>query len=574
MIDFIKSLVTVADPKESIDAVVRRMAKQSQDVLYSGIVVVLDKKGVLLGVVTDGDIRRSYARNISFFSEIAQIMVKDPITISERTVEALIPSEVVRKVQLDERLHAEWVRYVLVIDDNNRLTNVIDYIDVLQNSTGLVNRVAVIGMGYVGLTLAVSLANRGHQVTGIDIQRSLIDALNKGNPHILEPGLLDILKANLERKSIEFCSVFESVNHQVYIVAVGTPLDAASKPNLLYLIEALSEISKVLKKGNQVILRSTVPVGVTRDIVIPYLEEKTGLIAGEDFYVSFSPERTIEGMAMHELKTLPQIVSGYSLKCTQMSAEFWSTLTPTVVRVDSLEAAEMVKLANNTFRDISFSFANELALLADNYNVNAFKLINAANEGYPRNKIPTPSPGVGGYCLTKDPILFSCTADGLRPDAVLGIASRTINKRAAMYPAKLIEKYVTKKGILISECNVLILGVAFKGVPETADIRGSVAFDIKDSLSNSVKRIIACDAVVSPEELHQAGFEATKNISEIMSEIDVVLILNNHPDNIRSEIYSPSSKGRLLFDGWHQYDAAEIESIPGLEYATMGYMTE
>ena len=131
------------------------------------------------------------------------------------------------------------------------------------------------------------------------------------------------------------------------------------------LTDVLKEISKVLHRGNHIMLRSTVPVGVTREIVVPYLEDKTGLKAGKDFYISFTPERTIEGNAMYELKTLPQVVGGYSSQCVKNAVEFWSTLTPTVVRVDSLEAAEMVKLENTTFRDVSFAFANELALLAE-----------------------------------------------------------------------------------------------------------------------------------------------------------------------------------------------------------------
>jgi nucleotide sugar dehydrogenase len=151
---------------------------------------------------------------------------------------------------------------------------------------------------------------RGHQVTGIDIQKDVINSLNKGRSHIFEPALVDMLKANLKRQSIEFSANLESEAHQVYIVAVGTPLGSDSKPNLVPLIEALQSIALVLKKGNQVMLRSTVPVGVTREIVIPYLEERTGLFAGKDFYVSFVPERTIEGAAMYELKTLPQVVGG------------------------------------------------------------------------------------------------------------------------------------------------------------------------------------------------------------------------------------------------------------------------
>ena len=569
----IKSLVTIAAPSDSIDVVVRRMAKESRKVEYAGIVVVLDSQKTLLGIVTDGDIRRAYASDVLFSGEISEIMVSEPITISEKVTEENISLEVIRKVQLDKRHHSEWIRHVLIVNDKNQLINIVDYFDILQSRNNLVNRVVVFGMGYVGVTLAVSLANRGHQVTGVDVQKSIVNSLNQGKPHVFEPGLEDMLTANLKRDSINFSTTLEVDTHQVYIVAVGTPLDLDLKPDMSALTDVLKEISKVLHRGNHIMLRSTVPVGVTREIVVPYLEDKTGLKAGKDFYISFTPERTIEGNAMYELKTLPQVVGGYSSQCVKNAVEFWSTLTPTVVRVDTLEAAEMVKLANNTFRDLSFSFANELALLADKYNVNSFDLINAANEGYPRNKIPLPSPGVGGYCLTKDPILFSCTSNGPRSDAVLGISSRKINEKAALYPIELIKRYSNRMQVPLSNLNILIIGVAFKGIPETADIRGSVAIDVLNKLNGCVNNVFGWDAFIDSKNLKEIGFNILDDLDSIVGCVDVVLILNNHPNNACSSIYIPPKNNRLVFDGWNQIDRSEIEKTVGMTYATMGYVT-
>jgi len=569
----IKSLVTIAAPSENIDIVVRRMAKESRKVEYAGIVVVLDSQKTLLGIVTDGDIRRAYASDVLFSGEISEIMVSEPITISEKVTEENISLEVIRKVQLDKRHHSEWIRHVLIVNDKNQLINIVDYFDILQSRNNLVNRVVVFGMGYVGVTLAVSLANRGHQVTGVDVQKSIVNSLNQGKSHVFEPGLEDMLTANLKRDSINFSTTLEVDTHQVYIVAVGTPLDLDLKPDMSALTDVLKEISKVLHRGNHIMLRSTVPVGVTREIVVPYLEDKTGLKAGKDFYISFAPERTIEGNAMYELKTLPQVVGGYSSQCVKNAIEFWSTLTPTVVRVDTLEAAEMVKLANNTFRDLSFSFANELALLADKYNVNSFDLINAANEGYPRNKIPLPSPGVGGYCLTKDPILFSCTSNGPRSDAVLGISSRKINEKAALYPIEMIKRYSNRMQVPLSNLNILIIGVAFKGIPETADIRGSVAIDVLNKLNGCVNNVFGWDAVIDSKNLKEIGFNILDDLDSIVDCVDVILILNNHPNNACSSIYIPPKNNRLVFDGWNQIDRSEIEKTVGMTYATMGYVT-
>jgi nucleotide sugar dehydrogenase len=385
-----------------------------------------------------------------------------------------------------------------------------------------------------------------------------------------------MLSSNLERDSISFDKVLKDNSNQVYIVAVGTPLNHKLKPDLTSLTQVLIEISKVLKFGDQIMLRSTVPVGVTREVVIPYLEKATSLFAGRDFFVSFAPERTVEGKAMYELKTLPQVIGGFSAKCLEQSVGFWSTLTPMVIRSDSLEAAEMVKLANNTFRDLSFAFANELALIADNYNVDAFELVNAANEGYPRNKIPLPSPGVGGYCLTKDPILFSSNSKGLRPDAVLGLSSRKINERAALYPVKVIKKFAERTELNLKEAKVLILGIAFKGLPETTDIRGSVAIDVLNALKGVVGKISGWDAIVKTEDIYKAGFDKVDDLDGAIKQSDIVLILNNHPANVYPGIYNSTSENnkRLIFDGWYQLDKVEIEKNVYLTYSTMGYISQ
>ncbi len=566
-------IAIIASPADSMDYVVRQMAKKSRKVDHPGLAVILNKDNVILGVITDGDIRRAYASNVSFSNPVSEIMTKNPIIISSDIPKDKVAKEVIRMVQLNGMHNSESVHHVLLSDDNGRLIDIVNFLDTLQGQNGVVKKVAIFGMGYVGLTLAVSLANKGHQVLGLDIDKDLIKELNKGKPHVHEVGLMDMLKINIHHKKISFAIDIGGVNHGVYIVAVGTPLDSNGKPSLSALNDVLEIISSVLKKGDQVVLRSTVPVGTTREIVIPYLELKSGLKAGTDFYVTFAPERTIEGNAMHELKSLPQVLGGFSFSCVKYGSEFWSTLTPSIVHMASLEASELVKLANNTFRDVSFAFANELALLADRYNVDAFDLIHGANEGYPRNKIPLPSPGVGGYCLTKDPILFSSTSDGAREDAVLGLSSRKINEQAALYPLKVLKRFSKKISVPLDKMIVMVIGVAFKGVPETTDVRGSVAVELLYLLKKTVSKVIGWDAVIENKELEFIGFETVDNFSEGIEQAHVVLILNNHTQNIRSELYSRPTKHRLIFDGWKQLDASEIKNIDGLYYGTMGYIS-
>jgi UDP-N-acetyl-D-mannosaminuronic acid dehydrogenase len=569
----LSNLAVIADPNDSIEATFRLMAKRSKDVTHAGLALVLDQERKLLGILTDGDLRRAYACDIGFTRPVSEIMVREPVTLPSTTPRDQILPEVYRRVRKSGRHNSDWIRHIPLLDEVGRLSDVLDFFDLLQTQGGGQQKVAVFGMGYVGITLAVSLANRGHQVTGLDMLPELVTQLSQGRPHVHEPGLRDMLKATLARQQIDFDTGIGSHRHEVYIIAVGTPLDSRSSPDLTALYNVMDAIGPLLKRGDLVMLRSTVPTGTTRKVVIPKLEALSGLQAGEHFHIAFAPERTIEGRAMQELRTLPQVVGGYTPVCLRKAALFWATLTSSVVQVASLEASELVKLANNTFRDLSFAFANELALLADASNVDAFDLIRAANEGYPRNPIPLPSPGVGGYCLTKDPILFGCTPEGPRPDATLGRAGRDVNQRAGLYPDTALRRFADRVGKPLSALSVLIVGVAFKGEPETSDLRGSTSLDLARALAGKVAYLQGWDAVVSPEELKRHGLEPVTGLDEAIRTVDAVLILNNHRLNVDSEAYIQPRGACMVFDGWHQLDAAEIEKVPGLTYATMGYMT-
>jgi nucleotide sugar dehydrogenase len=566
----ILKLAAVASPDDSIDNVVRSMAQSSRGVKYPGIAVILDKHGKLKGMLTDGDIRRAYASNIQFTDKVSKVMIKDPIVLSSNTPPENILDEIQDAIKSKARLHVGWVRHVLFVDKDFRLIRILDYLELLQNNNMIVDKVAVIGMGYVGLTMAVFIANQGYKVEGIDIKKKLIHQLQKGEPHVHESGLEDMLNINLQKGFLRFNESL-SGHQNIYLVAVGTPLDTKNKPDMTHLKNVLKEIAKFLKKNDQVMLRSTVPVGITRQFVVPFLEIKTKLIAGKDFSVSFVPERTVEGDAMNELRNLPQVIGGFSKNCLKRSVEFWSNLVPTVVRAPSMEAAEMVKLANNTYRDLSFAFSNEIALLADEFNIDAADLINIANEGYPRNPIPLPSPGVGGYCLSKDPIIYGSKASGGKNIAKLGDISRKINRNAALYPIEKLNIFIKKNDWEFGKISLVIMGIAFKGNPETADVRSSVAIDLIHKLEEKVSKIIVWDAVLKNNDLAKLGLRYTNNLKDSISKAQAVLILNNHPGNITSEVLTPSNKGRLIFDGWRQFNSVEVEKIKGLTYSTMGY---
>lgn len=282
----------------------------------------------------------------------------------------------------------------------------------------------------------------------------------------------------------------------------------------------------------------------------------------------------MEGKAIQELSSLPQVVGGATEVCVEKASAFWAAVTDTIVRVDSLEAAELVKLINNSYRDLSFAFSNGLALLADNYNIDATRLIAAANEGYPRNPIPAPSPGVGGYCLTKDPFLYA-SVNLESGHAELSHIGRKINAAAGRYPVTVLDTFAHNIQRKVKSLRVLLVGMAFKGKPETNDLRGSSSVSVARELMQRGCNVECYDAVVSEQEMRDHGLNPTR-MDETLANVDAILILNNHENNIPNKFLESIGLGRtvLVFDGWSLLERHEVEKYSCLIYANLGYMTK
>jgi len=565
----LESLVVLVKPDDTIDATVRRMAREP--VAFFGLAVVLDESGHVLGILNNGDVLRLLAAGQDFARPVQSVMIKDPISVRSGLSPDEMISDVYRQIRATRRLTREGVAHVLVIDEQGRLSGVINFADLVARHGRHGEHVSVYGLGFIGTTLAATLANRSYHVTGVDVDPAVVERLRRCEIHVHEPGLEDMVRASLDRGTLSFSIAPGETHHGVSIVAVGTPVDGTGTADLRALEAVTRTIGGRLKRGDLVMLRSTVPVGTTRSLVRPMLEELSGLVAGEDFHLAFTPERTVEGRAMRELRELPQIIGGLTTTCAQRAAAFWSTLTNSVVHVDCLEAAELVKLANNSFRDLSFAFSNGLAMLSDRYNIDAFRLILAANEGYPRNAIPLPSPGVGGYCLTKDPFLYAAVA----PDSVhaaLARAGREANRLAANYPIETLRRYAARQDRSLSGMRVLVIGLAFKGLPETNDLRGSTAIEVIRTLQGDGVQVSGWDAVVTSAEIAKLGIPSVHPL-EAAANVDAILVMNNHPDNIPPGLIARSRSPMLIFDGWSLLDARDVEQHDEMTYATMGYMT-
>lgn len=347
----------------------------------------------------------------------------------------------------------------------------------------------------------------------------------------------------------------------IYIITVGTPiLKPSLEPDLNYVGRAATEVSKVLKKGDMVILRSTVPVGTTRDVVLPILEKGNNLQAGQDFDLAFCPERTVEGKALKELRELPQIIGGLNEQSTNRAQRLFQKVTSTTINLENIESSEMLKILDNTYRDMMFAYSNQMALVCHANDLNMFPIVNAANQGYNRNNIPIPSPGVGGACLSKDPYILAsvCRKSGIDPNFF--IKGRSINEYMPVHTINLVEEQLNSLGKKLDEVTIFIMGFAFKGKPETSDMRDSPTIDLVKNLNRRGANIIGQDPLADESEIEDLGVQLS-TIENGFKEADALIIMIDHPSYSDLDTTSMTSKREtqlVLMDPWNLYQTGEL----------------
>ncbi|OGG91080.1 hypothetical protein A3H16_03015 [Candidatus Kaiserbacteria bacterium RIFCSPLOWO2_12_FULL_53_8] len=434
-------------------------------------------------------------------------------------------------------------------------------------------KLCVIGLGFVGLPLGTTFAELGFAVTGIDASPRVKESLKQGRAHFAESGLQELLDRVLG-KSFHVADAVEKGAHDIYIIAVGTPIDDSTKEPMMEYVEGASRtIGKALKKGDLVIMRSTVPIGTTRKIVLPLLEEESGLTGGKDFDLVFAPERLVSGKALIELKELPQIIGGYKgEKDVVRASALFSTMTPFIVPVENLEAGEMGKLIDNTYRDLHFAYANQMARLAEKVGVDMTRLASDVNNGYKRNRIPTPSPGVGGICLKKDPylLMYSGKEYGFHP--FLTESAREMNAQMPLHVAERALVLLSAAGKEPSSSTVFVLGFAFKGKPVTSDTRDSPTTTVVQALQKAGCKVIGYDPVVPSDHLASLKVEPA-SIEEGFKRANAVIIMTNHPEFESlpiEKLIASMAKPAALLDGWHLFDPSLFREIPDFYYAGVG----
>lgn len=437
-------------------------------------------------------------------------------------------------------------------------------------------RVGIIGLGYVGLTLAIIAASKGIEVHGVEIDEHIKACLRENRAHFYEPGL-DNLIARTNGRSFFVVDKFDkNKTYDAFIITVGTPLkkigggENAETPNFDYIKSAVSEtISEVYDGTQLVILRSTVSVGTTREIIIPLLSGMSGR-KEDEVLVGMCPERTVEGNALNELTNLPQIISGNNEKSIEISQKLFRQITPCVVEVNTIEEAELIKLYCNVFRDMTFAIGNAFCMAAQEFGVDGIKAIEHSNYGYGRSTIAKPG-FVAGPCLEKDAyILINNMPDCASRDFIL--SGRKYNESLVDMVVQWVDdKFHSHSG----EKVVAISGLAFKGMPETSDLRGSSSVYIAQKLRQRGYTLNLHDYVAHPSDMANLCIGTVfDDIYEACENASLLLVLNNHKKYssvVEKSVFYNERNGFEILDSWgvcselYQCDKIKISSLGNMK---------
>ncbi|HUG38120.1 MAG TPA: nucleotide sugar dehydrogenase [Candidatus Limnocylindrales bacterium] len=427
-------------------------------------------------------------------------------------------------------------------------------------------RVGVVGMGYVGLTLAVTLAQKGFTVHGVDAAPAVVAALRAGRAHIFEPGVDEGLRADGGRR-LHVAETLPEGGVGAVIICVSTPVDPATHAaNLENLRQAARHVAERCDPGTLVIVRSTVPVGASRAVVLPELLARWGRAR-----LAFAPERTIQGQALRELQELPQVVGGLDTASRDAAAALFARITNRIVTVASLEAAELVKLVNNCHTDLIYSYGNEVALLAERWGLDPLEVIRAANLGYPRPDLARPG-FVGGGCLSKDPYILMSAAEAAGYTPWLIGQARGLNEHLPVHVAERLVALVRETRGSTEGAVLAVLGWAYKGWPPTDDMRGSAVPPMLPLFRAAGLILRGHDFLVAAEVVRGLG-AAPVTPEAAFAGADAVLVVTNHPDYAKLDLpglLSTLRRPAVLFDCWRILDEEAVRAA-GVRYAGIGH---
>lgn len=394
--------------------------------------------------------------------------------------------------------------------------------------------ISVIGLGYIGLPTAAVFASRKVNVIGVDVNQHAVDTINKGQIHIVEPELDIVVQAAVSQGYLKATTVAEPAD--AFLIAVPTPFKDDYEPDLSYIKSAANAIATVLKKGDLVVLESTSPVGATEQMSAWLAEARSDLTFpqthGEDsdIRVAHCPERVLPGHVIRELVENDRVIGGMTDKCSKASVELYKICVRGDCVITNARTAEMAKLTENSSRDVSIAFANELSIICDELDINVWELISLANR-HPRVNILQPGPGVGGHCIAVDPWFIVSKTPDL---AKLIHQARLVNDDKPSWVISKVEKAISdivhNSPKTLADIKIACFGVAFK--PDIDDLRESPALDIAVELANKYKNqvlVVEPNIEYLPESLNSQGAMLLK-LETACAEADIVIMLVDHKE--------------------------------------------
>ncbi|EDS71587.1 nucleotide sugar dehydrogenase [Anaerofustis stercorihominis] len=405
--------------------------------------------------------------------------------------------------------------------------------------------VGVVGLGYVGLPLAVEKAKAGYKTIGFDVQSQKVDMVNNGENYIGDVVDSDLKKLT-ENKMISATTDFSFVKDVDFIaICVPTPLDKHQQPDISYVKSSTIEISKYLTKGTMVVLESTTYPGTTEELIKPILEEGSGLKCGEDFYLGFSPERVDPGNLIYKTKNTPKVVGAIGKDATEVIAAMYSAVLESDIHtVSSPAVAEMEKILENTYRNINIGLVNELAMLCHEMGISLWEVIDAAKTKPYGFQAFYPGPGLGGHCIPLDPYYLSWKAREYGFHTSMIESSMMINDKMPEYCVERAMKILNRHGKALSTSKVLVMGVAYK--QDIDDYRESPALSVIDILGENGADVDFYDPFISEYKHEGKSKKGIDKIDEkIISSYDLIMITTAH-SNVDYEMVSNNAKA--IFD--------------------------